>query len=429
MGDMKEKNKDIEQIIKNLEEQGILEAIGDGVSIQDTDFKVLYQNQVHKNIIGDHAGEYCYEAYAQREKTCEGCPVAMAFKDGKTHTIERSVPTEKGIIYIEVTASPMRNSSGEIIAGVEVVREVTELKQTLKEITALKEFSEKIVEKSPIGIHVIDKDFIVKTWNSYFEEYTGIKKEDIINKNLFDVIPSLVNTGWDKNYKEVIKTGEPFVNSGYRHVRSVGPRKGEILYQSSKIVPLKKGDKTVGAITILEDITEKKKMEENLRKNEEEFRLVFENAKDAIFWADAETGVIIKCNEAAENILEKKRDEIIGQHQTILHPPHRAEYYAKLFQKHISQKGVADEEAEGITKSGKIKSVHITASVTYIGEKRLIQGIFRDITERKKIEKEVKERVEELEKFYEMAIGRELRMKELKDEIKRLQIELAKCQK
>ena len=53
----------------------------------------------------------------------------------------------------------------------------------------------------------------------------------------------------------------------------------------------------------------------------------------------------------------------------------------------------------------------------------------RDITERKKMEKEVKERIEELEKFYEMAIGRELRMKELKDEIKRLQIELAKYQK
>ena len=145
---MKEKNNDIEQIIKNLEEQEILEAVGDGISIQDTDFKILYQNRVCKSLIGDHVGEYCYKAYEQREKTCEGCPLAMVFDDGKIHATERSAPTEKGIIYVEVTASPIRDSSGKIIAGVEVVREVTELKQTLKEITALKEFSEKIVEKS-----------------------------------------------------------------------------------------------------------------------------------------------------------------------------------------------------------------------------------------------------------------------------------------
>jgi len=131
----------------------------------------------------------------------------------------------------------------------------------------------------------------------------------------------------------------------------------------------------------------KKKIEE-LKATEEKFRLAFENAKDAIFWADPKTGMITNCNKAAESLLEKKRNEIIGYPQTKLHPSEKAAFYAKMFKKHIKQKKAVDDEAEVITKSAKIKPVHITASVTLIGGKPIIQGIFRDITERKKIQQE-----------------------------------------
>ena len=58
-----------------------------------------------------------------------------------------------------------------------------------------------------------------------------------------------------------------------------------------------------------------------------------------------------------------------------------------MFKKHIRQKGAVDDEAEVITSLGKIKSVHISASVTKVGNRPIMQGIFRDITERKNIEK------------------------------------------
>lgn len=52
------------------------------------------------------------------------------------------------------------------------------------------------------------------------------------------------------------------------------------------------------------------------------------------------------------------------------------------------------------------------------------RGIYRDITERKKIENDAKERVTELERFYEMSVSREVRMKELKGKIENLEYEL-----
>ncbi|MCK5286279.1 MAG: hypothetical protein KAJ59_00565, partial [Thermodesulfovibrionia bacterium] len=69
------KNNFLKQLIKEIVEQGIVDAIGDGVSIQDTQFKILYENKAHKDIIGDHIGEYCYKAYQGKDNICEGCPL------------------------------------------------------------------------------------------------------------------------------------------------------------------------------------------------------------------------------------------------------------------------------------------------------------------------------------------------------------------
>jgi PAS domain S-box-containing protein len=148
---------------------------------------------------------------------------------------------------------------------------------------------------------------------------------------------------------------------------------------------------------------ERKKVEELLRESEEKFRLAFENAKDAIFWADPLTGTITNCNKAAEVLLEKKREEIIGQHQTTIHPPQKAEFYANMFKKHIEEKGAVDNEAEVITKTGEIKSVHISASLTLVGEKQIIQGIFRDITQYKRAEEELKESEEQFRSVTEQS--------------------------
>ncbi len=105
--------------------ESILASIGDGISVQDRDFRILYQNETHKNMIGDHVGTYCYEAYEKRKSVCEGCPVAQAFKDGTSHKTTRSVPVDQGLLHVEITASPIRDSEGNVYAGIETVRDIT----------------------------------------------------------------------------------------------------------------------------------------------------------------------------------------------------------------------------------------------------------------------------------------------------------------
>ena len=125
-----------------------------------------------------------------------------------------------------------------------------------------------------------------------------------------------------------------------------------------------------------------------LSQSEQRFRLLFENASDAIFWADSQTGLLTHCNLAAETLLGRKRAEIIGQSQTFLHPPEEVDRYREIFQQHAASHSKATIELEVIRKDGQRVDVAISPSVTTIGEQKIIQGIFRDVTERKRTEAE-----------------------------------------
>jgi PAS domain S-box-containing protein len=111
----------------------ILDSIQDGISIQDKDFRVLYQNQMHRDLTGgDHAGQYCYRAYEQNEAVCEGCPLAISLRDGCIHRAERI--SKDGAGHVEITTSPLRDAEGNIIAGIEVVRDITVQKRMQAEL-------------------------------------------------------------------------------------------------------------------------------------------------------------------------------------------------------------------------------------------------------------------------------------------------------
>lgn len=128
--------------------ESIIAVLGDGISIQDIHYKVLFQNERHKQLVGDHAGKYCYKAYQKKDHVCEGCHLSLSFRDGNIHKKEQSRITDKGKIYYEIISSALRNARGEIVAGIEAVRDITERKNAEREkenlIAELKEALEKI---------------------------------------------------------------------------------------------------------------------------------------------------------------------------------------------------------------------------------------------------------------------------------------------
>ena len=180
----------LKQAVKCAEDEkpkleAILAAIGDGISIQDKDFKVLYQNEAHMNIVeGDKSGEYCYLAYAKSNRVCQGCPLALSLKDGKVHTLEKSALRGKGLMHVEIKASPIRNTEGNILGGVEVVRDVTERKLIEERLQESEERFRRIFEDGPLGIIICDPNYRIIKANKAFCEMLGYSEGEFIGHDI-----------------------------------------------------------------------------------------------------------------------------------------------------------------------------------------------------------------------------------------------------
>lgn len=152
---LRQKRESLQHAVARAEEEraksdAIIAALGDGLSIQDRNFRVLYQNEKHKMITGgDHVGSFCYKTYRHKDHVCDGCPVALCFADGMVHTQENRIPSADGDRFVEVSASPLKDAGGEIVASIELVRDVTERKRAEEEIRTLNaELEQRVRERT-----------------------------------------------------------------------------------------------------------------------------------------------------------------------------------------------------------------------------------------------------------------------------------------
>jgi PAS domain S-box-containing protein len=154
-----EVDKTLESTLHELEKEksrfeAIAAAMGDGISIQDREFRVLYQNQHHKDLVGgDRTGEYCYRAYQSRDRVCPSCHMEKSFQDGKVHRAEQKRFTDRGTVHCETIASPLIDRSGNIIAGIEMVRDITGRVKAEEALRASEKNYRDLVDNALVGIY------------------------------------------------------------------------------------------------------------------------------------------------------------------------------------------------------------------------------------------------------------------------------------
>ncbi|OGQ98845.1 MAG: hypothetical protein A2521_11105 [Deltaproteobacteria bacterium RIFOXYD12_FULL_57_12] len=165
--------------------EAIIAAIGDGLTIQDTEFKVLYQNQVLKDMIGDQTGAYCYRAYENNEAMCTDCPMARTFEDGMVQRAERGVSREGGMRYYEITTSPLRDAAGAIIAGIELVRDITVQKKLEGNLIRAKEEWEETFDIINDAITIHDMEFNIIRANRAAESLLGASMHEVLSRKCF----------------------------------------------------------------------------------------------------------------------------------------------------------------------------------------------------------------------------------------------------
>jgi PAS domain S-box-containing protein len=149
---------------------------------------------------------------------------------------------------------------------------------------------------------------------------------------------------------------------------------------------------------VVRDITERKRAEEELRESQERYGNLFHHSNDAIFIHDLE-GNIIDVNQKALNQFGYAEREILSLKISDLHPPEALGKSRWAFEK-ISKDGFVNFEIDFKKKSGRVFPAEVSSSLFEVGGKKVIQGIVRDITERKRAELA---RQESEEKFRSLA--------------------------
>lgn len=188
---------------------------------------------------------------------------------------------------------------------------------------------------------------------------------------------------------------------------------------------LKIKEKTVGDVVVLRDISSRKEIQEELKESEEKLKTMFEEAPAAYFLCDLK-GTFIDGNKKAEELVGHKREELIGKSMLKLNlvPLDQITRVAGRLAEHAKGKSTTKGEFTLVRKDGKKVTADISGTVLKFKKKTIVLGIAIDVTNRIQASKELEKKNKELEKFTKLATGREIKMIELKKEIKQLKEEL-----
>ena len=258
----------------------------------------------------------------------------------------------------------------------------------------------------PIAISEIQTGKILDI-NQAFEDWSGYLREEMSGKTTRDL------NFWV--YPEERDSIVGILNTqGYVHKKEVTFRNKKkelrnILF-SAKV--LKTGDKAY-MLSLAEDVTERKRSEEALRESEEKYRALFAAESDGIFVVDKETGTIIDCNDAITPMYGYRKDEVVGQPNTIMSAEPDATRAATNEVKTLIPIRYHKR------KDGSVFPVEITANVVSVKGHDVIVAAVRDITERKKAEEALRKNAEELHASYEELTASEEELQHNLDELTR----------
>ncbi|NHJ01751.1 MAG: PAS domain S-box protein [Candidatus Heimdallarchaeota archaeon] len=290
------------------------------------------------------------------------------------------------------------------------VLDITERRKAEQELREVKNRLSSIVNQSSDGIILIDQEGRIREWNPAMERITGILQKDAIYKYSWTVQAALVpetssisqiELVMERMTKELLREGKgSWFDSVHEYTIKALNGEFQILQDSPFLIPTENSF-MIGSI--IRDITNQKRFEQELIDREEKYRSIIEQLSDGLVLIDT-TGNINEWNHASEQIFEYNREEVLGekfwdiQHQ-IRDPNLRSREHLEKSKERILQ-AFSIERAPWLSKSftstiylrsGEIKYIEQTPFFIKTSKDRLIGSITRDITELKTAELELVE--------------------------------------
>jgi len=253
-----------------------------------------------------------------------------------------------------------------------------------------------LFESASDAIIATDMKFNITEWNKAAEELYGYKKEEVLGKPYVDVIKVIFE---ENDTKESIN--EKLRESGEwqgEMIHAGKNRNGIHVRTSSSVIKNSKGV-SIGFLSLTSDISSQKKAEEDLKNSQDFLNSVIENIPNMIFVKDAEELKFVGLNKAGEDLLGFAREDLLRKSDYDFFPKEEADFFINK-DRLVLESGKLEEIPEEFIHT-KYKGVRILETkkipiMSSDGHPKYLLGISNDITERKKVENELKQKSSEL---------------------------------
>lgn len=257
-----------------------------------------------------------------------------------------------------------------------------------------------LTENIPDIIARFDKDFKHISINPAIEKFTGINKEFFLGKTNEDLeMPEDSVAIWNENMKHVFQTGRQHIFEFEFHSN------GTTSYFLSMLVPEFSADGEVDTLLcVTRDISDRKRIEIELRKSEERLRDIIFSSADWV-WEVDKNGKYIYSSQKVNELLVASEDEIIGKTPFDFMPLEEAKRVSAIFSEIVAKKEpIVDMENWNIGKNGDLICLLTNGRPIFDEKGEVIgyRGIDKNITERKLSEQELvkaKEKAEESDRL------------------------------
>nr|QNO55307.1 protein-glutamate methylesterase/protein-glutamine glutaminase [Methanosarcinales archaeon ANME-1 ERB7] len=321
-------------------------------------------------------------------------------------------------VFTRFNATTIIDDTGEFKGAYSLVTNITEQKKAEE---ALRESNAKIrsiTASAHDAVIMVDDEETISYWNEAAERIFGYTEEDMIGTKLHGaIIPERFREAAVTGFKSFRETGQGAA-VGKTLELAANRKDGTELPVELSLSAVKLKDKW-NAIGVIRDISERKKDEKALKESEERFRTIFDSAVDGILLVDLDTRRFYMANNAICQMLGYTVGELTNMGPADIILKEDLPWVMKELERVVGEAISEGSDIPMKRKDGSVIHTNINgARIEFAGTKYLL-AIIRDVTELKK-------KTEALRRFNKLAVGRELRMIELKKELNALLEDLGK---
>jgi len=394
--------KEMEKTLQEKEERyrTLVELSPDSIVLTDLKGNIIFANksavEMHgvenpEELIGVNMLEFTAPEYHQKIIESLRKPFTGAQHD---QAVEYTLLKKDGTHFpAEIKASMIFDNQGKPFGILGVGRDISERKKAERDLLESEIKYRGFVENFHGIAFQGTIDYSAIFFHGAVEEITGYREEDFTKKGLrWDELVLPEDLQITHSIKNELESEPNFKSTLEYRIRR---KDGEIRWIRQHVTKISGvRDKPILIQGTLYDITDNKEAQEILKESEEKFRQLFHNANDAIYLygltEEGLPGKFIEINNVACKMLEYTRDEFLTMAPKNIAAP-EIEDKIPIFLKNLKEKKHHTFEAIHVSKSGKKIPVEISSHVFNLNNNEVILAIARDITERKRVENELKQ--------------------------------------